>query len=122
MWRLTKVTDQVLRLDLGDSRLPITEKTITLHRETSPLLHHRIDARGRAAAFDAKLAETIAALDAADASPELGERATGALLRDRGFSASNSVLREAIKVRRLDLGEMLPPGAPECAETETAQQ
>jgi hypothetical protein len=122
VWRLVKVTDTVLRLDLDDSRLPIAEKTLTLHRETYPRLHHRVDARGRAAAFDAKLAETVAALDAAGVAPETGERATGAVLRERGFSASNNVLREALKVRRNRPPEATPLPLPDCAETETAQR
>lgn len=122
VWHLSRVTDTVLRLDLDASRLPIAEKTLTLHRETSPRLHHRVDARGRAAAFDAKLAETVSALDAAGAALDLGERAAGALLRDRGFSASNTVVRKAIQVRRARPPQMLPLGALGCAETETAQQ
>lgn len=118
VWRLTKVTDSVLRLDLDDSRMPIAEKALTLHRETTRWLHHRVDERGRAAAFGAKLAETATALDAAGAAPELGERAARELLRGRGFTVSNNVLREAIRVRRVDHGETLPI---ECADPDPAQ-
>jgi hypothetical protein len=121
VWRLSKVTDTVLRLDLDEARLPISERMLTLHRETVPRLHHRVDAYGRAAAWDAKLAETIAALDAAGIPPETGERAAGAALRERGFSTSNNALREALKVRRNRLPGLTLISGAGCAESETAQ-
>ena len=95
IWRLSKVSDTVFRLDCEDTRMPIMEKTLVLHRETDPL-RHRVDGRGGAAAWDAKIAEIVAALDASGLPPSTGRDGARAALQASGIKASNAAITEAL--------------------------
>lgn len=77
VWRMSKVSETTFRLDCEAARLPIAEKTIVIHRETSPQLHHRVDANGRMAAWSAKVDELVALLDSGGIPGKQGRRASG---------------------------------------------
>jgi hypothetical protein len=84
--------------------MPIAEKTIVITRHTTPLLRHEVQAEGRKAAWDAKTAEVMAHLDAADVDPDAGRRICRAALKARGIKASDAVLNKAIDTRRAVVG------------------
>lgn len=99
IWRLSRVSESVYRLDCEDARMRITEKTLVLHRETNPL-RHRVDGAGRKAAWDVKLAEVLAALDAAGLPRTTGRDGARAALKAVGIKASTALITEALLRRR----------------------
>ena len=100
VWRLSKVTDTVFRLDCEANRMPVHERTLTLHREQLPHLHHRVDAMGRKGAFDASVAELVKVMDHLEVDLDLGRDKVRALLKDAGHRAGDAPLSAAIKVRK----------------------
>ena len=104
IWRLSKVSDAVFRLDCEAARLPIAEKTLVLHRETSPRLRHRVDAAGAAAAWKVKVDELIGLLDDNQVPDDASVRDVRAWKNGRGLKASNQVIGEAVRVRKARLG------------------
>lgn len=100
VWRLTKVTDTVIRLDCTDHRMPVAEKTLVLERRAVPHLHHQVQAEGRIAAWRHQVEEIITALDELGAEPGMGRDGARALLRTTAIKAGNSLLSEAIKERK----------------------
>ena len=104
IWRLSKVSDAVFRLDCEAARLPIAEKTLVLHRETSPRLRHRVDAAGAAAAWKVKVDELIGLLDDNQVPDDASVRDVRAWKNGRGLKASNQVIEEAVRVRKARLG------------------
>ncbi len=80
VWRMSRVTETVFRLDCEANRMPITEKMLTLHREEGPL-RHRVDARGKGAAWDAQLDVWVDILVAHGLTKEPGINDTYAQLR-----------------------------------------
>ena len=98
-----KVSDAVFRLDCEAARLPIAEKTLVLHRETSPRLRHRVDAAGAAAAQgEGRRADR--ALDDNQVPDDASVRDVRAWKNGRGLKASNQVIEEAVRVRKARLG------------------
>jgi hypothetical protein len=113
VWRLSTVSpDQTYRLDCEAHRMPVAEKTLVLHRETGPL-RHRVDAEGRRAVWASKVEAVIKVLDEAGAPRDVSERRARELVKPTAVKASNEVLREALKVRRMTLGAPSGAGAPE---------
>jgi len=107
VWRLSKVTDTVFRLDCEGNRMPVHERTLTLHRETLPHLHHRVDARGRVAADDAKVDELVKVMDHLDVNKDLGRDAVVSLLKDAGHKPGRlTLLGKAIKARKMSLSSV----------------
>lgn len=102
VWRLTKVTDDMFQLDCTDHRMPIAEKTIVMHRETSPL-RHRVDAQGWVAARDAKTVEIIKVLDAAGLPNDAGRDRAREALRLAGVGARNADISAAVKQRKMSV-------------------
>ena len=100
VWKLSKVTDTVFRLDCDMARLPITEKTLTIHRKTIPHLHHVVDVDGAAAAFRAKVDDLVAWLDANDVPAEWGREKVRTVMKDKGKRGKDTVINAAIKDRR----------------------
>jgi hypothetical protein len=101
VWRLSRVTETTFRLDCEAARLPITEKTMVIHRETSPRLRHRVDAAGAVAAWGAKVEALVDLLDANGVPDGASERAVRAWKNERGLKASNEVIAEVVKVRKV---------------------
>jgi hypothetical protein len=100
VWRMSKVTETTFRLDCEAARMRVIEKTIVLHRETSPRMWHRVDSEGRYAAWRSKVDEVSAALDAAGVPPEAGRRVLREAVRSTGLKASDALLSEVIRKRR----------------------
>jgi len=106
VWRLSRVTDSVLRLDCEQARMqvPPEMKTITLHREDDPL-RHRVDARGWMAASDAKVVELVEIFDKAGAPADAGFRQLKRIkdefkVKNPTFTAGDPAIRQAVKVRQ----------------------
>lgn len=101
IWKLSKITDDgsKLQLKLDDSRMQITERTLILDRITDPL-HHKVAGAGQMAAWDAKVNEIIEILDDHALDRDAGGRKVRDLLKGLGISASNDVMREAIRQRK----------------------
>jgi hypothetical protein len=55
VWRMSKIADTTLKLECEMNRMPVVEKVLTLHREETPDLRHRVDAKGAVAAFHVQL-------------------------------------------------------------------
>lgn len=100
VWRMSRITDDVYRLDCEASRLQVTEKTLVLHRDLTPRLRHRVDAQGRYAAWDAKVAEVMAAADAAGLDRSVGRVKLRDWLRTTGLKAPEKVLEEVCRRRK----------------------
>lgn len=106
VWRLSRVTEEVYSLDCTDNRMPISEKSLTLHRHAGPL-RHVVDGGGPKAKLDAKVEAIIEALDAAGAEKDIPTRDAEALAREAGVGARRSVLIDAVKRRRQRMGVYL---------------
>jgi hypothetical protein len=128
VWHLTEVASATLRLDLEASRLLITEKTITIHRDTEPRLTHRVDPRAQAAAFDARVAEAILWLDELALPVDIGRDNARDALKEAGRRVGNAALAAAVK-RRKSAAQTCPgqqgaldlsPGASDSERTEDA--
>lgn len=101
IWKLSRVAEDVFQLTCEDARLPIAEKVIVLDRKPLPHLHHHVQAAGRMAAWEAKVREVNRALDAADAPGDVSNRGARDILRGTGVSASQTVLNEALRQRKI---------------------
>lgn len=100
VWRMSKVTETCFRLDCEAARLPITEKTIVIHRHTSPQLRHQVDAAGALAVWREKVTALTAWLDDNDVDDQAGERKVRELKKTSGMRVSNEVIAEVVKQRR----------------------
>ena len=100
VWRMSSISDTVFTLTCEASRLAISEKTITLHRETIPRLHHRVDAAGAAAAFNARVEELVAWLDANEVNDNATNSTTRQAMRERGYKVGKPVSEEAVRRRQ----------------------
>lgn len=101
VWKLAKVTEETLRLDCTDHRMPIAEKTIVVERKPLPHLHHAVQAEGRSAAYKAQIEQIIRALDDLGAAPATGRRTARQLLDTTGIRARAATLGEAVRQRKL---------------------
>lgn len=101
IWRLSRVAEDVFQLTCEDARLPIAEKVIVLDRKPLPHLHHHVQAAGRMAAWEAKIREVNRVLDAADAPGDITHRGARDILKGTGVTASNSVVAEALRQRKI---------------------
>ena len=100
VWRLSRVSETMFRLDCEAARLPITEKTLVLHRESSPKLRHRVDAAGAAAAWSAKVDRLIELLDANGVPDDASAPEVRKWKSDNGHKAGNEVIAAAVKTRK----------------------
>lgn len=104
VWRMSKITDTTFRLDCEANRMPVSEKTLVIHREVAPRLRHRVDAEGRYAAWKAKVQAVVDALDACGLPADASNRGSRETLRAASIRAENKVITEAVKRRRARLG------------------
>ncbi len=109
VWRLSRITDDSYRLDCEAARMPITEKTLVLHREVAPL-RHRVDAEGRSAAFRIKVDAVIRVADELRLPRDAGRPTVGPAVRGAGLKAGTVVLDEAIRIRAARLPGAVPDG------------
>ncbi|MDV8148539.1 AAA family ATPase [Arthrobacter sp. B10-11] len=108
VWRLSQVTkDTTYRLDCEMNRMPVGEKTLVLHRVTSPYLHHRVDGAGRKAAYDAKIVRVMEILAEAGLDPSAGRAKAVEALKAVGESARTETLSEALRRRKTGFQEGL---------------
>lgn len=105
IWRMSKINETTFRLDCEAARLPITEKTLVLHREKTPRLHHRVDALGARAAFDIKVNDLIAWLDSNGIGDDASNRDVAAAKANGGPKASKEVIAEAVRQRKARVPE-----------------
>jgi hypothetical protein len=99
VWRLSRLTDDSYRLDCEAARMPITEKTLVLHRELTPL-RHRVDALGRGAAVEVQVQAVVQALNDLDVPLDSSVRDAASVLRAAGNKARTGVISKALKKRR----------------------
>lgn len=109
VWRMSKVTETMFRLDCEAHRMPVIEKTLVLHRETVPRLRHRVDAEGRSAAWRAKVAQAIEVLDGAGLEPDAGRDRAREALKKAGFKIGTEVLAEAVRRRKALMNMSVEP-------------
>ncbi len=105
VWRMSRINDTTFELVCDAARIPITEKTITIHRDTIPTLRHRVDAAGAAAAFTAKVTDLVAWLDANGLPDDAGEPACRDVMKKHGRKGGSPLLREAIRQRKARIQE-----------------
>jgi hypothetical protein len=82
----------------------IAELSLTLHRETEPKLWHRVDSRGKAGAFDAKVTELIRLCDEAKLPNDANRESVKETAVENGLKASNEVLAKVVKERKARVG------------------
>jgi hypothetical protein len=101
VWRLSEVVrDQTFRLDLEYKRMRVMEQTLTLHRETEPKLRHRVDARGRAGAFDAKVDELVRLCDEHELPNDANRDDARGVATANSVKAGTDVIRKVVKIRK----------------------
>jgi len=100
VWRMSRVTETVYRLDCEANRLQVMESTLTLHRETSPKLWHRVDATGEIGAYNAAIQELIGTMDSLGLPADVGRPSAKAALNEAGIKVSNTRLAAAIRRRK----------------------
>ena len=100
IWRMSKVNESVFTLDCEAARIPIAEKTLTLHRKTTPRLRHVVDAAGAAAAFTARLETCIAWLDGNEIPDSASNREVRDALKRGGQSYGKTITEEAVRRRK----------------------
>lgn len=103
VWRLSKVSDTTFQLTCEANRMPIVEKTLVLHRETTPRLCHRVDAAGRAGVWREKVDHVVRTLDAAGLPGDAGRSKAVEVLKAAGVRARNEVVSEALKLRKTSI-------------------
>lgn len=99
VWRLSRITDDSYRLDCEAARMPITEKTLVLHREQAPL-RHRVDAAGRSAHVRIKVEALCRVLDDLKVPREAGRPAVTAALREAGQKAGTELIKAVLRARQ----------------------
>ena len=100
IWRMSKLNDTTFELVCDASRIHITEKHLTIHRETNPTLRHRVDAKGQAAAFTIRVADLIAWLDANNIPQDASVRTTKDVMKAKGRGVDSAVVAAAVKRRK----------------------
>lgn len=103
VWKLSKVTETTYRLDCEANRLPINEKNLVLHRETDPLLRHRVDGSGHLGAWEAAVTDVMNKLDSFGLPDDAGRDKAREALKANGVKAANNHLTEAIRRRKIRL-------------------
>lgn len=99
VWRMSRVTDDSYRLDCEAARMPVTEKTLVLHREQGPL-RHRVDAEGRSAIMRAVKSKAHEMLDDAGLPYDAGRDKARAVVKAGGLRIGNGPLGEVCQERR----------------------
>jgi len=102
VWRMSRVSDDVFRLDCEANRMQVTERTLVLHRELGPL-RHRVDAMGRTAVWDLKTKAIIDAADAAGLARDASNRDVQKAARAAGVKAPNEVVSNAVRLRKMSV-------------------
>lgn len=100
VWRMSRLDDDKYRLDCEAARMPVTERTLVLHRKQGPL-RHIVDAEGRSAVKRLKVEAAINALDEAGAPRDISQSKARELLRQKGLKIRNDALGEAVKRRQI---------------------
>lgn len=100
VWKLSRVSDSVFRLDCEANRMPVTERVLVMERRTVPRLHHHVNPLGRIAAYDAATHDIVQVLDSVGVDVAAGRPAAREALRKAGIKTGNGPLAEAIKYRK----------------------
>lgn len=108
IWRMSKISDTTFTLTCEAARIQIAEKTLTLHRETSPRLRHRVDAAGAAAAYEVKVDAVIRWLDDNGIPDDAANREVRQALADGGQRYGKPVTEEAVRRRKQRIQEWKP--------------
>ncbi len=113
VWRLEAVSDDTIRLDCTDNRMPVPVKTIALTRQSYPL-RHVLEGQAWTVVEDAKTRAVDERLDALGVPASASVREASRALREAGEKVENRAIREAVKARklRLDVSVMGVPGTP----------
>jgi hypothetical protein len=98
-WQLTAVTDTTLRLECVANRLPITDKLVTLDRESDPLRHVR-SMRGMGEVWAEQERALIDHLDQLGVARTAGRPTCEDALRAANISWHNDRLIEAVRRRK----------------------
>ena len=101
VWRLsTVVQDETFRLECEMARMQVAEKSLILHRLTTPTLRHKVDASGPSAAFKAGVSAVVEAMDADGLPNDAGRTAARKSKEGHSLRAGTKVLEEAVRVRQ----------------------
>lgn len=101
VWRLATVTDdRVFTLECEAHRMPIDRTQLTLHRETSPVLWHRVEPQAAVGGAGARIQALIERMDEEGLAPTAGRDTARGFLRTKGVEFSTDDLAEAIRQRK----------------------
>jgi len=110
VWRMSRVTETVYRLDCEANRMPVTEKSLTLTRLEDPDLRHKVEAdagKARRVAGEAEAAAAIGGLRVPD--DVLTERKLAAFLREQGIVVPRTSQRAWLDVEKRRRGLAATP-------------
>lgn len=107
VWRMSKITDSMFRLDCEAHRMQVVETALVIHRDETPVLRHRVDAGGRSAAWSAKVAATVQLMDELQLPLDTGGAQARQMLREAGLKASNEIIAEAVRARKTSMNSMI---------------
>jgi hypothetical protein len=100
VWRLVEVKpDAVYRLTCDGHRMPLPVTELLLHRETSPVLRHRVEDGGKEAIREAKVVAMLALLKGVIGEASMSRRQAAEALRAAGHGVDNVVLGLALSRR-----------------------
>lgn len=101
VWKLARVDEHTFMLTCTDNRMQVDEKTLTLRRELTPHLTHRVASAGRDASWAASVDAVNAELDRAGLSDDVSNRAAKDHLRTTGvFTGRNGIIEAALRARK----------------------
>jgi hypothetical protein len=101
VWKMTRVSDDLFRLECEANRFPVAEKTLTLRRIEHPDLYHRVEPDGFRAQRDAVRDAAMRACMAAGLPANAGRDRVKEAVRGAGIKMRNDALGSFVAWRKL---------------------
>lgn len=105
VWRLSAASETVLELECTDHRMPIDNPHLTIVREASPDLHHRVAEGGVRVALDAEDKQIMTELDALAMPRETSGNDLYKALKEAGKGHNRQRVLRVVKLWRMRLSQ-----------------
>lgn len=107
VWRMSKVTDSVFQIECEATRIPITEKTLVVRRESDPL-RHVVNGEGVAGLRKVRVEDMVAWFDEEGYPDDMTVREAAEAWRESGRQGGQGSISAAVKQRKERLGAWRP--------------
>ena len=107
VWRMSKVTDSVFQIECEATRIPITEKTLVVRRESDPL-RHVVNGEGAAGLRKVRVEDMVAWFDEEGYPDDMTVREAAEAWRESGRQSGQGSISAAVKQRKERLGAWRP--------------